>query len=135
MTVFIFAFVVMLLVVTGMALGAIVQNKPLKGSCGGLNTLGLKEGVRSAAVTTTSAKRSRSGSSAFPSRQTWPMTPASADAFYFLSSTARGRGAGERAAPGRFVVIPAQAGLRRHGCRSEHSRKRMAQRAWCRSTT
>ncbi|MFC6635574.1 (Na+)-NQR maturation NqrM [Microbulbifer taiwanensis] len=44
MTVFIFAFVVMLLVVTGMALGAIVQNKPLKGSCGGLNTLGLKEG-------------------------------------------------------------------------------------------
>nr|WP_221191957.1 (Na+)-NQR maturation NqrM [Microbulbifer rhizosphaerae] len=34
----------MALIVTGMALGAIVQNKPLKGSCGGLNALGLKEG-------------------------------------------------------------------------------------------
>ncbi|WP_308367558.1 MULTISPECIES: (Na+)-NQR maturation NqrM [unclassified Microbulbifer] len=44
MTVFIFAFIAMALIVTGMALGAIVQNKPLKGSCGGLNTLGLKEG-------------------------------------------------------------------------------------------
>lgn len=44
MTVFILAFVAMVLVVAGMALGAIVQNKPLKGSCGGLNTLGLKDG-------------------------------------------------------------------------------------------
>lgn len=44
MTIYILAFVAMLLVVAGMALGAIVQNKPLKGSCGGLNTLGLKEG-------------------------------------------------------------------------------------------
>jgi len=43
-TVFILAFVAMVLVVAGMALGAIVQNKPLKGSCGGLNTLGLKDG-------------------------------------------------------------------------------------------
>lgn len=44
MMIFILAFATMLLVVAGMALGAIVQNKPLKGSCGGLNTLGLKEG-------------------------------------------------------------------------------------------
>ncbi|MGL6161761.1 (Na+)-NQR maturation NqrM [Microbulbifer sp.] len=44
MTVFIFAFIAMALIVTGMAVGAIVQNKPLKGSCGGLNALGLKEG-------------------------------------------------------------------------------------------
>jgi hypothetical protein len=42
MTVFIFAFLALLLVVTGMALGAIVQNKPLKGSCGGLNNIGMK---------------------------------------------------------------------------------------------
>ncbi|WP_193164081.1 (Na+)-NQR maturation NqrM [Microbulbifer hainanensis] len=44
MVVFIFAFVAIALVIVGMALGAIVQNKPLKGSCGGLNNLGLKEG-------------------------------------------------------------------------------------------
>lgn len=44
MTIYILAFVAMLLVVAGMALGAIVQNKPLKGSCGGLNSLGLKDG-------------------------------------------------------------------------------------------
>ncbi|WP_323844078.1 (Na+)-NQR maturation NqrM [Microbulbifer magnicolonia] len=43
MTVFIFAFVAMLLIVTGMALGAILQNKPLKGSCGGLNNIGMKQ--------------------------------------------------------------------------------------------
>ncbi|MDP5210327.1 MULTISPECIES: (Na+)-NQR maturation NqrM [unclassified Microbulbifer] len=43
MTVFIFAFVVMLLVVAGMAVGAMVQKKPLKGSCGGLNTIGMKQ--------------------------------------------------------------------------------------------
>ncbi|MEW5248437.1 (Na+)-NQR maturation NqrM [Microbulbifer sp. 2201CG32-9] len=43
MTIYIFAFVVMVLVVTGMALGAILQNKPLKGSCGGLNNIGMKQ--------------------------------------------------------------------------------------------
>lgn len=43
MTVFIFAFVVMLLVVAGMAVGVMVQKKPLKGSCGGLNNLGMKQ--------------------------------------------------------------------------------------------
>lgn len=43
MMIYISAFVVIALVITGMALGAMVQNKPLKGSCGGLNNLGLKE--------------------------------------------------------------------------------------------
>ena len=43
MTIYILAFIVVLLVITGMALGAIVQNKPLKGSCGGLNTIGMKK--------------------------------------------------------------------------------------------
>ncbi|SDK22385.1 (Na+)-NQR maturation NqrM [Microbulbifer yueqingensis] len=43
MTIYIFAFVAMVLIVTGMALGAILQNKPLKGSCGGLNKIGMKQ--------------------------------------------------------------------------------------------
>ncbi|WP_406827665.1 (Na+)-NQR maturation NqrM [Microbulbifer sp. ARAS458-1] len=43
MTIYILAFIVVLLVITGMALGAIVQNKPLKGSCGGLNKIGMKK--------------------------------------------------------------------------------------------
>lgn len=43
MTIFIFAFVAMLLVVAGMAIGAMVQNKPLKGTCGGLNNIGMKQ--------------------------------------------------------------------------------------------
>jgi len=40
--IYILAFVILVLIVTGMALGAIVQNKPLKGSCGGLNKIGMK---------------------------------------------------------------------------------------------
>lgn len=43
MTIFILAFIIMVLIVAGMALGAIVQNKPLKGSCGGLNKIGMKK--------------------------------------------------------------------------------------------
>lgn len=43
MTVYIFAFVAVALVIAGMAVGAIFQNKPLKGSCGGLNNIGMKQ--------------------------------------------------------------------------------------------
>ncbi|GMG88180.1 (Na+)-NQR maturation NqrM [Biformimicrobium ophioploci] len=43
MSTFLFVFGLMLLVVAGMAVGAIFANKPLKGSCGGLNKLGLKK--------------------------------------------------------------------------------------------
>ena len=43
MTIYILAFIIMLLIVAGMAIGAIVQNKPLKGSCGGLNKIGMKK--------------------------------------------------------------------------------------------
>lgn len=36
---FVIAFAFLLLVVTGMSLGVIFMNKPIKGSCGGLNAI------------------------------------------------------------------------------------------------
>ncbi|WP_251976506.1 (Na+)-NQR maturation NqrM [Salinicola avicenniae] len=44
MTIWILAFAIMLLLVAGMAIGVILGRKPIAGSCGGLNTLGLKNG-------------------------------------------------------------------------------------------
>lgn len=39
MTTFIFAFGLLLLIMLGMALGVIMMNKTIKGSCGGLNAI------------------------------------------------------------------------------------------------
>ncbi|MCA1771011.1 MAG: (Na+)-NQR maturation NqrM [Halomonas sp.] len=44
MTIWIMAFVFMLLIMAAMAVGVIFGRKPIAGSCGGLNQLGLKEG-------------------------------------------------------------------------------------------
>ena len=43
MMIMIVTFLVMLTIVAAMAIGVIVSNKPIKGSCGGLSALGMKE--------------------------------------------------------------------------------------------
>ncbi|WOG25733.1 (Na+)-NQR maturation NqrM [Endozoicomonas sp. 8E] len=44
MTLMLITFGIFLLLMALMAIGVIVANKPIKGSCGGLSTLGLKDG-------------------------------------------------------------------------------------------
>jgi len=41
MIIFLFTLVILLLVVAAMSIGVIVQNKPIKGSCGGMSALGI----------------------------------------------------------------------------------------------
>ncbi|MTI14294.1 (Na+)-NQR maturation NqrM [Sansalvadorimonas verongulae] len=43
MTVMILTFGLLMLIIAGMSVGVIFANKPIKGSCGGLGNLGLKE--------------------------------------------------------------------------------------------
>ncbi|MEM9370788.1 MAG: (Na+)-NQR maturation NqrM, partial [Pseudomonadota bacterium] len=40
MSTFFFAFVLLMLIMAGMALGAMLMGKTIKGSCGGLNAIG-----------------------------------------------------------------------------------------------
>nr|WP_298248849.1 (Na+)-NQR maturation NqrM [uncultured Halomonas sp.] len=44
MTIWLMAFAFMLLVMAAMSVGVIMGRKPIAGSCGGLNQLGLKDG-------------------------------------------------------------------------------------------
>ncbi|SFH66016.1 (Na+)-NQR maturation NqrM [Modicisalibacter xianhensis] len=44
MTIWILAFAFILLMVTAMSIGVLLGRKPIAGSCGGLNRLGLKQG-------------------------------------------------------------------------------------------
>jgi len=41
MTLFIVSFVILLVVVAAMSVGVIFQNKPIKGSCGGMSAVGI----------------------------------------------------------------------------------------------
>ncbi|CAM3525192.1 (Na+)-NQR maturation NqrM [Parendozoicomonas haliclonae] len=43
MTVMLLTFGLLLLIIAGMSVGVIFANKPIKGSCGGLGNLGLKD--------------------------------------------------------------------------------------------
>ena len=43
MMIMIVTFLVMLTIVAAMAIGVILSNKPIKGSCGGLSALGMKD--------------------------------------------------------------------------------------------
>ena len=41
MATFLFSFLAFLVIVAGMAIGVILSNKPIKGSCGGMGALGM----------------------------------------------------------------------------------------------
>ncbi|WP_330925056.1 (Na+)-NQR maturation NqrM [Candidatus Sororendozoicomonas aggregata] len=55
----IITFCAFLLIISAMAIGAIVANKPIKGSCGGLSALGLKEDCLICGGTDSKASRAR----------------------------------------------------------------------------
>ena len=44
LSLFLISFVVIVLVVVGMAVGVMGGREPIKGSCGGLNRLGMRDG-------------------------------------------------------------------------------------------